>query len=148
MHSDIEQTIMQYYPQRSLVSPLDNDDIRWDYDPEHKSLKELLEDLKTIDPDVRPGTRGDYVISEEIVVLDGLRLQVCYLGPYAAVNYGFDRDFSEKERDALKDVKAALAKHGFTLLENDDLTEQVPWIQHGTETMATVWNCLFAHHND
>src|SRR5260221_12091320 len=99
MNSDLERTIIHYYPQRALVSPLENDAISWDYDSSYVTLKGVLAELEKIDPSVRPGTRGRYDISEELVVADSIRLQLCYIGPYAALNYGFDRDLDEDERE-------------------------------------------------
>ena len=38
-----------------------------------------------------------------------------------------------------------LEKHGIALLPEQELDDPVPWIQHGTASRATVWNCLFVH---
>lgn len=147
MNSELERTIIHYYPQRALVSPLENDTISWDYDPSYATLKAVLAELKSIDPGLRPGTRGRYDISEEQVLLDTLRLQLCYIGPFAALNYGLDRELDEDEREVVRRVEKLLEKHGILLLEHQDLEEIVPWIQHGTpgRRSATVWNCLFVH---
>jgi hypothetical protein len=141
MQSEIERTIMRYYPQRALVSPLDQQAAPWDYDPEHRVLKAILKDLEAIDAKLRPGTRGAYDISEELVLADGQRLQICYLAPYAAWNYGLERDDDPGARELRRKVEAVLKKHGVFILTQDDLAEGVPWIQHGSA--ATVWNCLF-----
>lgn len=140
MQSEIERTIMRYYPQRALVSPLDQRGVSWDYDPDHRVLKAILADLTAIDPNLQPGTRGAYDISEELV-LDGQRLQLCYLAPFAAWNYGLERDDEPGAREVRRRVEAVLKKHGVIMLTTDDLSEGVPWIQHGSA--ATVWNCLF-----
>lgn len=147
MNSDLERTIIHYYPQRALVSPLENDTIHWDYDTGYTTLKAILAELKAIDPAHRPGTRGRHDISEEVVLLGTLRLQLCYIGPYAALNYGLERDLSEDERDAIRRVEKILEKHGVQILSDRELGETVPWIQRGTArgTPATVWNCLFVH---
>lgn len=143
----IEQTIIHYYPQRALVSPLDNENITWDYDADNRVLKALLADLKDMDPKMRPGTRGAYDISEELVMHDSIRLQVSYIGPFAALNYGLPSDLDEAGRANLRAVQKTLEKHGFQILNDEPLGEVVPWIQHGVHTgsNATVWNCLFVH---
>jgi hypothetical protein len=143
----IEQTIIHYYPQRALVSPLDDESINWDYDSEYRNLKGLLADLEAMDSAMRPGTRGAYDISEELVVFESIRLQVSYIGPFAAMNYGLPSELDESGRANLKSVQDALTKHGFQVLNDDALGEPVPWIQQGAHTgsNATVWNCLFVH---
>lgn len=143
----IEQTIIHYYPQRALVSPLENENISWDYDSEYRSLKGLLADLEALDPKMRPGTRGAYDISEELVLFGSIRLQVSYIGPFAALNYGLPSDLDEAGRANLRAIEKLLTKHGFQTLNDEALEEVVPWIQHGVETgaNATVWNCLFVH---
>lgn len=147
MSPDIEQTIIHYYPQRALVSPLDDENIAWDYDSDYRSLKALLSELEAIDTNLRPGTRGSYDISEELVLFGAIRLQVSYIGPFAALNYGLHSDLDENGRANLRAVEGLLAKHGFQILNDEALDEVVPWIQHGTHTgsQATVWNCLFVH---
>src|SRR5438105_2694321 len=121
MDSELERTIIHYYPRRALVSPLDNDAVTWDYDPSYASLKALLADLEKIEPDLRPGTRGRYDISEEIVLADAIRLQLCYIGPYAALNYGIERDLDEDEREIVRRAEKLLEKHGLMLLDQRTL---------------------------
>jgi hypothetical protein len=146
MSPDIERTIFHYYPQRALVSPLENESIRWDYDADYSTLKAVLRELEVLDPQLRSGTRGRYDISEEIVLFDSLRLQLSYIGPYAALDYGLERELGEAERDRRRAVERVLTGHGLSVLGQGDLDEQVPWIQHGTPTgIATVWDCLFVH---
>lgn len=147
MSPDIEQTIIHYYPQRALVSPLDDENINWDYDSDYRTLKALLAELKTLDPELKPGTRGSYDISEELLVFGRIRLQVSYIGPFAAVNYGVGESLDEATRANLRDVERLLDKHGFQLLKDEALDETVPWIQHGTNkgSETTVWHCLFVH---
>ena len=145
MNSELERTIIHYYPKRALVSPLDDEQVSWDYDPAYGTLKAVLSELKKVDPDLRPGTRGRYDISEELVLIDAIRVQLCYIGPYAALNYGLERDLDEDEREVVRRVEGVLSKHGISLLEESDLDEMVPWIQHGSRGRATVWNCLFVH---
>jgi hypothetical protein len=144
MNSDLERTIIHYYPQRALISPLENDGVSWDYDPSYGTLKQILADLKSVDPSTRPGTRGRYDISEELVLKESIRLQLCYLGPYAALNYGLERELDEDERELVRRVERVLEKYGVMLLDEGDLEETVPWIQQGAMG-ATVWNCLFVH---
>lgn len=143
MNSELERTIIHFYPKGALTSPLDDPTIDWTWDPRNEVLKALLADLQAIDPEVRPGTRGDYVISEEQIVGDDLRIQLSYLGPYAALNYRADRDLDEDRRERLRRVEKVLEKHGYLLIREDDLEERVPWIRHGGP--ATAWNCLFEH---
>ncbi|MCB9650463.1 MAG: hypothetical protein H6730_28325 [Deltaproteobacteria bacterium] len=145
MTPEVEQTIIHYYPQRALVSPLDNADISWDYDTDNRSLKALLVDLENLDPDLRPGTRCNYEISEELVLFEKVRLQLSYIGPFAALNYGLPQDLDEDGRERVRRLESMLAKHGFQILNDDTLDEVVPWIQQGTIQNATVWNCLFVH---
>lgn len=145
MTPDIEQTIIHYYPQRALVSPLDNESITWDYDSDYTALKALLADLERLDAQLRPGTRGSYDISEELILFGDLRLQLSYIGPFAAVNHGIPGDLDEDGRERRRRVERLLDQHGFTLLSDSQLEEVVPWIQRGVTTSATVWHCLFAH---
>jgi hypothetical protein len=140
MDADLERTIIHYYPRRVLQTPLDNDAINWDYDPSFKQLKTILSELKTIDPELRPGTRGRYDISEELVVFKTVRLQLSYLGPYGALNHGLARELDEDEREIVRRVKKVLDKHGVRILNDGELSDRVPWIQHGS---ATIWDCLF-----
>ncbi len=147
MNSELERTIIHYYPRRALTSPLDDSGVAWDYDPSYATLKALLRDLEKIGSEVRPGTRGRYDISEEIVVDDAVRVQLCYIGPYAAINYGLERDLGDDERELVRGIEKALEKHGIFCLDKSVLEENVPWIQHGTpeRRKATVWDCLFVH---
>lgn len=146
MNSELERTIIHYYPKRALVSPLDDDQITWDYDPGYGTLKAVLADLKKVDPDLRPGTRGRYDISEEVVLIDTIHVQLSYIGPFAAVNHGLDRDLDEDEREIVERVTDVLERHGLFLLEREDLEATVPWIQKGPRAgAATVWNCIFVH---
>ncbi len=142
MTPEIERTIIHYYPQRALVSPLDNDDINWDYDSDYSTLKGVLRDLKTLDPELRPGTRGRYDISEEVLLFNELRVQLSYIGPFAALNYGLGQDLDEDTRERIERIEKILEKHGLVLLAEDELDESVPWIQ---PSAATVWHCLFVH---
>ena len=142
MTPEIERTIIHYYPQRALVSPLDNDDINWDYDSDYSTLKGVLRDLKTLDPELRPGTRGRYDISEEVLLFNELRVQLSYIGPFAALNYGLGQDLDEDTRERIERIEKILEKHGLVLLAEDELDECVPWIQ---PSAATVWHCLFVH---
>lgn len=145
MNSELERTIIHYYPQRALISPLDNEAITWDYDPNYGTLKAIIAELKALDPKLRPGTRGRYDISEELVLIDDVRLQLCYIGPYAALNYGIERELDEDQRELVRRIEKIFDKHGVQLLPEAELDEMVPWIQHGTKGRATVWNCLFVH---
>src|SRR5574339_1161009 len=94
----VERTIIQYYPGQSLVSPLDDERIVWDYDADNAILRAVVRALTELDPTLRSGTRGRYDLSEELILFDELRLQLCYLGPYAALNYGVERARSEEAR--------------------------------------------------
>lgn len=147
MTPDIERTIIQYYPKQALVSPLDDDQINWDYDSDNAILRAVVEDLSHADPELQNGTRGRYDISEELIVFEDFRVQLCYLGPYAAINYGLDRRLTEDQRERLHRIQHILDKHGIAVLQTNDLEEGVPWIRHGTKngSGATVWNCLFVH---
>ena len=141
MDPNVERTILHYYPQRALTSPLQNPGVSWDYDPEYKTLKAIMADLKKAGG-VRPGTRGKYDVSEELIVEDAVRVQLSYLGPYAAIDYKLADETDEDRRAVARAVKKVLDKHGVLVLADDALEEGVPWIQHGAP--ATVWKCLFA----
>jgi hypothetical protein len=146
MDSEIERTIIHYYPKRALVSPLDDTDIRWDYDSDHKILKAILGELGKLDPELKQGTRGSAEISEELLLLDGeLRLQLSYLAPYAVWNFEAEGDPNEEVREVRRRAEQILKKHGVAVLQSEELVESVPWIQHGLAVgrLATVWNCLF-----
>ncbi len=143
MINEVETTIIHFYPKRALVSPLDDDHIRWNYDEDNSILRGIVADLKKLDPQLRNGTRGRYDISEELIVFGEIHLQLCYLGPYAALNYGFVAEPTEDARERGRRVQKVVEKHGLKLLAEKELREQVAWIQHGSS--ATVWNCLFVH---
>lgn len=147
MTPDIERTIIHYYPQRALVSPLENDNVSWDYDADYSTLKSVLGELESLDPEMRPGTRGRYTISEELILFGELRLQVSYIGPYAALNYGLGDDLTEDQRERARRVEQILQKHGLLVLRDQELGEGVSWIQQGAinGSGATVWDCLFVH---
>jgi hypothetical protein len=147
MTPEIERTIIQYYPRQALISPLDDDGIHWDYDPDNATLRSIVASLAQIDGSMRNGTRGRYDISEEVILFDFFRVQLCYIGPYAAVNFGLGRRLTEEQRDQLRQITEVLEEHGVTVLAEADLVESVPWIRHGTHngSGATVWNCLFVH---
>jgi hypothetical protein len=147
MAPDVERTIIQYYPKQALVSPLDDERIVWDYDTDNAILRALIAELEALDPSLRNGTRGRYDISEELILFDALRLQLCYLGPYAALNYGVERTLGEEARERARRIREILEGRGVTLLSEAELDESVPWIRHGLPAgaRATVWNCLFVH---
>ncbi len=146
MRSDIEQTILHYYPNRILRSPLDDGSITWTWDTDHAELKALLRDLEAIDPEMANGTRCAYDISEELVLQKQIRLQLSYLGPYAAIDHARNADDDDEDRREVKRrIERALEAHGIELLAEHELDEAAPWIQHGLEDRrpATVWQCLF-----
>jgi hypothetical protein len=146
MHTDIERIIMHYYPKRVLVSPLSDEDIVWDFDTNHGTLNALLRDLTEIGADLRPGTRGAYDVSEEVVLADGLRLQLCSIGPYAAIDYEAEHTLDADEQALVERVGEVLEKHGIALLKKNDLDETVPWIKGDPVRLpATVWSCLFVN---
>jgi hypothetical protein len=147
MTPDIERTIVHYYPKQVLVSPLEDDQVIWDYDTDNAVLREVIEELEALDPNLQNGTRGRYDISEELILFGELRLQLCYIGPYAALNYGVERYLDEDARERASRIRQILESHGITMLEKPDLEESVPWIRHGITkgTAATVWHCLFVH---
>lgn len=140
MNPEVERTIIHFYPRRALVSPLEDANVTWNWDVDNRSLKALIADLRELDPDMKPGTRGRYDVSEELILFGDLRLQLCYLGPFAAIDYGVRRAMSEDHREYRARIERALDAHGFLLLGDRELEEPVPWIQQGG---ATVWGCLF-----
>lgn len=146
MDSEIERTIIHYYPQRALVSPLQSDSIVWDYDPEYSTLKRVIAELQGLDPSlgpsaVVPGTRGRYDLGEELILCGSIRLQLSYLGPFAASCFQLGRELDEGERELERKAIAILGRHGIRVLPPEVLAEPVPWIQHGGP--ADVWSCLF-----
>jgi hypothetical protein len=145
MNWAIEQTITHYYPRRALVSPLDDASITWEYDPKYETLKAVLADLKQLDPELRPGTRASYDVSEEVILFDRLHLQLSYVGPFAALNYRVEEETDEVDQERSRRIREVVERHGLRLLESQELGEAVPWIQHGlpSGTTATVWDCLF-----
>jgi hypothetical protein len=147
MAPDVERTILHYYPKQALVSPLDDEQIAWDYDVDNAVLRAVIADLQTLDPTLRNGTRGRYDISEELILFDNLRLQICYLGPFAALGYGVERRLNEDARERADRIRQILEEHGIAVLSTTDLEESVPWIRHGLPrgTHANVWSCLFVH---
>jgi hypothetical protein len=145
MDSALERIIIHYYPARALASPLADGNIRWDYDADNQVLKTILRELEEADLSVRAGTRSDYQIGEELVVGGRVRLQLSYLGPYAAIAHGpgaGPRMTDDATEDLVRTIEDVLAAQGVRVLSQDELDETVPWIRHGGP--ATVWQCLFA----
>lgn len=143
MRADIERAIMRYYPGQTLRSPLDDDTVVWDWDRDHNKLRSLLQDLEQLDSTLRPGTAAAYDIAEEVVLVDGLRLLISYLGPFVAVNAHPLHRPSEAQVDMLTQVRPALQRHGFELLDDATLNERASWLE-ASGAIATVRTCLFA----
>ncbi len=145
MDSEIERTIFHYFPERKLESPLKNRAVTWDYDPRYTALKAVLSQLKAVDSSLRPGTRGHYDLSEEVVFRGGaVRLQLSYLGPFAALNHLHDVELSEDDRELQSRIRQVLQRNRITVLDAATLTERVGWIPSALKgRAATVWNCLF-----
>lgn len=147
MSPEIERTIIHYYPNRALTSPVQSDDIGWDYDPDHRTLERILEALEERLPEVKPGDRGGYDISEELVLAPAVRLQLCYLGPYAAINHRLPASIAVDGYDhgVVRLAREVLRRNGVTVLDQSELDEVVPWIQvsRAAGQAATVWDCLF-----
>ncbi len=140
---------MQYFPNRRLESPVGNPRVSWDYDPQYAALKALLAELKALDPRLQLGTRGQYDLSEEIVLRGELRLQLSYVGPYAALNFRRPSELVEESRELASRVRALLQRRGVTLLTDEALNEEVPWIIHASgPRKPRVWNCLFVLSGD
>lgn len=140
MSPDVERTIVHFYPRRALSSPLLDDGIAWSWDADNAILKALLSDLEALDGDLAPGTRGGYDVSEELIAFGDVRVQLSYLGPFAAIDYG-TKPLPRAERpEFVARVRDALRTHGYLVLSQTELDEEVPWIHHGG---ATVWACLF-----
>lgn len=145
MDSAIERIVVHYYPSRTLVSPLADRNIRWEYDADNQVLKTILRALEKAELGVRAGTRSDYQIGEELVVGDRVRLQLSYLGPYAAIAHGAGggRTMTDDETDdVVRTIEDVLAAHGVRVLSKEELDEPVLWITHGGP--ASVWQCLFS----
>jgi hypothetical protein len=141
VHPDVERTILHFYPRRELKSPVGDPEVVWDYDPSFQRLKAVLAELKVLDPGMEPSARSRGELSEEVVLLGGLRLTLSYLGPYAALNHGMERPSGEVAWDGERAIQQTLDRHGIQLLAEEALTEAVPWITRGR---ADVWACLFA----
>lgn len=141
MRADIERTIMRYYPAQRLESPLEHG-VPWDWDPDHARLQSLLQDLEGLDPSVRSGTGGGYVVGEEVVLAEGLRLQLSYLGPYAALVVHPSHKLSEVQADMVRQLRSTVDKHGFELLDEGTLQEPAAWLEV-SGARATVRTCLF-----
>ena len=145
MRSDIERVILHYYPGGALRSPLGVEGITWDFDTEHAQLRALVSALEGLSDQTRPGTRGQYDISEEILVGGRVRLQVSYLGPFATLNRGETQaPTDEDERALIEDTQQLCRKHGMELLTDAVVNEPVSWVRSAPGTpQATVWTCLF-----
>src|SRR5689334_22359621 len=85
--SEVERIVVNYYPRRTLVSPLGDHSISWQHDVEYRSLLGVLEALAKLGHTIGPGVRSPYDISEEWIVGDALHLQLSYLGPFAAIDH-------------------------------------------------------------
>lgn len=129
---DVHRTIAHFYPGGKLISPRENRSIRYEHDPKNVTLRAIVAELEAIDKNTRPGTRGRYDLSEELE-LGEHKLQLSYLGPYAALDY--EEDPFEDETAAK--IRAVLERHGVRLLAHAELDERVPALD------ATVWDCLF-----
>jgi hypothetical protein len=144
MKYHLEEAIMRFYPRRALVSPLDNPEIRWTYDPKFQQLQALLAEVKEIDDSAEPGARAGFDIAEEVVLRGDVHVYLSYLGPFAAINHGHPDALDEAQQEARRAVERALARSKIDLLTDTELDEVVPWIvDNGGQPPATVWNCLF-----
>jgi len=146
MDHHIEDTIAKFYPKQVLISPLSDPSVNWAYDPKYEKLKALLTELREMDSTAHPGTRPNFDISEEVVLLDNIHIYLSYLGPFAAINYGDDLELDESQQEAVRAVERLLARHKVTLLDDGELDESVAWITAGTTGRhARVWDCLFVN---
>lgn len=139
--NEIERAVIRHYPEQALATPKS-----YEYDSTYATLKQVLADLRKIDPGLTPGTRTRPELSEEWILIGTLRLQLSIVGPFAALNYGVEHDLDEDERELAERIRGVLDEHGIALLEPVDLDERVPWIRRGQA--ANVWNCLFAFPDD
>lgn len=140
MNAEVERTIIQFYPRRALVSPLDDANVSWSWDVDNRELKATVAALKALDPDMRPGTRGSYDVSEELILFGDVRVQLCYLAPFAAIDHQIRRGPDAEYRQQKRRIEQVLDAHGYELLLDRELEQHVPWIQPAG---ATVWECLF-----
>jgi hypothetical protein len=140
MSPDVERTIMRFYPGRALVSPIETK-VPWDYDPNFVVLKAVLAELTQLDSKLQPGTRGRYEVSEEVVLFGVFRVQLSYLGPYAALNYATAVSPDEATRERSSAIETILRRNGLSVLDTEQLDEVVPWVQG--PRVATLWKCLF-----
>ncbi|MEL6183474.1 MAG: hypothetical protein AAFU79_02545 [Myxococcota bacterium] len=131
--------IGHFYPQRALCSPLDDPSIVWPWDPSHQCLRATVEALRSLDPSLRPGTRGQLEVSEELVLGDGVRIQLSFLSPFAAVD--FDRMRPLADRSVTPKAVSVIESFGYTVLSDEELRASARGIQVGS---ARVWDCLFA----
>ncbi len=141
MDGELERIIVNYYPRRTLESPLGDRAIRWEYDPDNRILKAILRDLERAGLRQKPGTQSDYRISEEIVLDDRVRLHLSYLGPYAAIDRGAEPTRDDPTHDLVGTIEDVLAEHGVRVLRAPELEEAAAWIRH--DPAASVWRCLF-----
>ncbi len=141
MRPEVERAIAHFYPRRALVSPWEDPSVVWSYDPKGVISKAIVRDLESLDPGTRPGTRGEYDLSEELEI-GAIRLQLSYLGPFAALDYRLavevDLDGHPLDRRA-GDVRRILERHDTLVLSTGELEERADWIRNH----ATVWDCLF-----
>lgn len=137
---DVERIIMHYYPRRRLEPPSANTAVGWEHDPGLRKLREVTRELEKIHAPVHKGARGGLEVSEEWIVGGRLRVQLSYLGPYAALNFGHAEALDEDLSRLYEAVERALGKHGVTVLNLGELEASVPWIDGAR---ATVWSCLF-----
>jgi hypothetical protein len=141
MDAAIERIIVHCYPTGMLASLRADSS---DYDADHRVLKAILRELEEADLMVKQGTRSDYRIGEELVV-SGVRLQLSYLGPYAAIAHGPGGGplmTDDDTDDVVRTIEDVLGDHGVRVLSREELDETAEWIRHGGP--ATVWQCLFA----
>lgn len=138
--SELERIVMHYYPRRRLEAPSANAGVRWEHDPGLRKLRDVTRELEKIHATVHKGARGGLEVSEEWIVGGRLRVQLSYLGPYAALNFGYSETLDEDLSRLYEAVERALGKHGVAVLNREELEERVPWIDGGR---ANVWSCLF-----
>ncbi len=150
MRGDIKSTIDKFFPTGIYENPLKN---KSTFSSEHQKLiYDVIGEIKhKLTRDLTHASDGEYDFSEKVVIKSHVILHLSFLGPFAHLNLkSAKRHMEETEVDLIVAViKEILDLCEFLLLSEDDILEEVPWLQ-ASDSLAKgkvrVWNCLFCEY--
>jgi hypothetical protein len=112
----------------------------------------LVDELKKqVDAQLLYDSDEDYDISELIKFFGGrIYLRVSFIGPYAYLSLkGLKGDERDEFRKMITKIKKVLKQFKITLLDAEEVQEEVPWLSAGGALeggRVKVWNCLFCEY--